>query len=1109
MKKIFVFIVLLFLSGFAKSATLDEILLKIPSQNQAERDEVSAALFQLGESEILNLCAKIGPADADNAAAVYAISGLCDWTGNADAEKERKQVATILLKAIDANKSNSAKAFFIEQLALIGSKNNMTALEVFLSDAELCDPASRTMIVLDPATAEKLLIKNLALVGEKQKQSIINALGEIGSKKSVDQLLPLLDAGNAVLQDVVFYALAQSGSEKAEPALKKNILDSKGQLQQKAYAYYLGFIEKQPKKSALKYYREMLGDDHEAYIINRAISGLYKREGKNALSDLLLAAQREDAEILACALRLTAGEGVDVSRVWSNFAQNAAPEKRALIVAAFGERRDEAAMAFVKSSLDDLNQDVRCAAIPAFAKQHGAAAFDELYCFLKSAREPQVKAAMQALLSHASDPELLDRLHGSLAELPPVSQAAVVESFAARQDYSKKETIFSLAEGGAAPVRLAALNALVDMVNENDMDRLLAIFNSAQDESELPPLQEAIVQAANAGNPVAASPLAAAFNGAVGERKKSLLWMLARLNSADALRVVIHQSAANSSLRNEALQALASGPSVNAIPQLIDLIKSLDDNDEKKMAMQKVIRLTRDGRGLDANERIAYCKQLMEVAEFKQDKLKIIGIAPRVRTVEALEFVDSYLEDAGLQSEAAKAAIEIAVPSEENAEGLNGDKVIAILKRAVAVPGDEETNHNAYIYLQKLRAGQEAKDATLNTPPPGFMWLFNGYDLTGWKGLAGKGGNPYEREKLTPAQMKAEQARADSVMRAHWRIENGVLVFDGHGSHLCTDKKYRNFEMLVDWKIGPLGDSGIYVRGTPQVQIWDPAKWPEGSGGLYNNQKGASKPLVRADNPIGEWNTFRIKMIDERVTVFLNGILVVDDVVLENYWDRSQPIFPTEQIELQSHGSTLYFRNVFIREIYTEEDGWGSLFDGESLSGWTGAVDGYHVENGAIISKPGSGGNLFTEHEYADFEFTFDFKLTPGANSGLGIRAPLKGNAAYDGMELQILDDSAQRYADLKPYQYHASIYGVVPAKRGFLKTVGERNTQRVFVKGDSVRVELNGITIVDADIKLASVSGTLDGRKHPGLKRKSGHIGFLGHDAHVEFRNIYVKELK
>jgi hypothetical protein len=190
--------------------------------------------------------------------------------------------------------------------------------------------------------------------------------------------------------------------------------------------------------------------------------------------------------------------------------------------------------------------------------------------------------------------------------------------------------------------------------------------------------------------------------------------------------------------------------------------------------------------------------------------------------------------------------------------------------------------------------------------------LFNGKDLTGWKGLVG---DPKSRAAMTPDQLAEAQKKADDSMRAHWKVVDGALEFDGKGESLCTAKDYGDFEMYVDWKIKPKGDSGIYLRGSPQVQIWDPAMWPVGSGGLYNNQKNPSQPLKTADKPIGEWNSFRIKMVGEKVSVWLNGELVVDDVVLENYWERDKPIYPTGQIELQNHGNNLWFKNIYLREI--------------------------------------------------------------------------------------------------------------------------------------------------------------------------------------------------
>jgi 3-keto-disaccharide hydrolase len=229
-----------------------------------------------------------------------------------------------------------------------------------------------------------------------------------------------------------------------------------------------------------------------------------------------------------------------------------------------------------------------------------------------------------------------------------------------------------------------------------------------------------------------------------------------------------------------------------------------------------------------------------------------------------------------------------------------------------------------------------AADAKDNTTPPGFTALFNGKDLTGWKGIPLKPSpNPKkagtfaamtmpERLKASPGELAAAQKLGDESAHEHWKVEDGVIVFDSKGQSLCTAKDYGNFELYVDWKITPKGDSGIYLRGTPQIQIWDPFTEPntktgehKGSGGVFNNKNNPKDPLVMADRAIGQWNTFWIKMVGDKVTVKLNDKLVVDNVTMENYWDpdRKEPLYPTGTIELQNHGTPLYFRNIFLKEL--------------------------------------------------------------------------------------------------------------------------------------------------------------------------------------------------
>lgn len=191
------------------------------------------------------------------------------------------------------------------------------------------------------------------------------------------------------------------------------------------------------------------------------------------------------------------------------------------------------------------------------------------------------------------------------------------------------------------------------------------------------------------------------------------------------------------------------------------------------------------------------------------------------------------------------------------------------------------------------------------------------------------------------------------------------------------------------------------------------------------------------------------------------------------------------------------------------EDGFVSLFNGEDLTGWTGATDGYAVEDGMLVCRKDGGGNLYVDRDFSDFVLRFAFQLEPGGNNGVGIRTEQGKDAAYHGMEIQILDDTAPEYADLEPYQYHGSIYGVVPAERGHLKPVGEWNEQEIRAEGTRITVTLNGHVIVDADLTEAAPNGqTIDGREHPGLFNERGAIGFLGHGHRIAFRDIRIKEL-
>ena len=303
------------------------------------------------------------------------------------------------------------------------------------------------------------------------------------------------------------------------------------------------------------------------------------------------------------------------------------------------------------------------------------------------------------------------------------------------------------------------------------------------------------------------------------------------------------------------------------------------------------------------NKLIALRHQMESAQTIKQQK-KILPQIEATGTFQAMMYAAQFLQSPLLRKTAATAVAHIAVAHPE----YNGTRTRQIL--ADILPNLKKADREAVMaYLQKASKGEE-----------GFVSIFNGKDLTGWKGLVE---NPIKRRQMQGWELVEAQKRADEVMRADWTVQDGCLTYVGKGyDNICTVKDYADFEMYVDWRLDPNGkepDAGIYLRGTPQVQIWDIARVnvgaQVGSGGLYNNQKHKSTPTEVADNPLGEWNSFYIKMVGDKVTVLLNGVKVVDEVVMENYWDRSQPIPACDQIEMQAHGSLVNFRDIYVREI--------------------------------------------------------------------------------------------------------------------------------------------------------------------------------------------------
>jgi HEAT repeat protein len=1094
---------------------ISALLSGLPARSADERDATAAGILSLGPAGIAEVCRRLrAPGADDDSLARYGLDAVALFVTRPGApESSRRMFVEELVRSLAAPRDPEVSGFLISLLAEAGKAEAVKPLAPFLLDEGLCAPAVKALVTIGGRGAETALLEAFEPDRLGTAMDIIPALGALRSRGAVGRLARIVSEKGSPLREAALDALAEIGAPESQPLLETLGLAVPPVERSRASARYLVFARRQfemgRKDLAEKICRDLMNTwigPGESHVRATALALLADAKGPNILNDLLLAAGDSDRQYRRKALELAAAiPGEAPTARWIARAGELRGGALADLIAMLGERGDRAALPLALSWIGGDDKEIRLAAVAAAARLGGGEVFEAVRPLLLTPDEDQVRVVNSIYLSVPGQ-EPVDAAAEMLSGAPPEAAVAIIEILTERKASEHAGAVLALAASENVDVRRAALAAMETLARPEDLPGLIDLLFGTPSGPEIALLQNALAAAANCvDDPEArADELLAAAENADGPVRAGLIRPLARIGGQRALRATSDALKSPDPLvRAAALYALSNWKDASALDALFETARTAGDRRTRALCLQGIARLVGDA-AFEAARKVALLRDAAALAMEPDEKGAVVSGFGAVRSLDSIRAAEAFLDDPvpAVRSRAAQAIARAILPA-PGAEVLPGFEAGSILKRASLFIENEydrgEAETCAHEILRKA----------------GFSALFNGKDVAGWKGLVA---DPPKRARMTAVELAKAQAEADDDMRRHWRVVDGELAFDGKGHSLCTKKDYGDFEMFVDWKIEPKGDSGIYLRGSPQVQIWDEAQSPDGSGGLYNNQKNPSKPLVRADRPVGEWNTFYIRMSGERVTVRLNGVLVTDNVVMENYWEREKPIYPSGQIELQAHSTPLFFKNIYLRQIAPEEymresgrqaveEGFAPLFNGRDLSGWTGDLKGYGVEDGAIVVLPGASGNLYTEKEYADFVLRFEFKLTPGANNGIGIRAPLTGDAAYVGMEIQVLEDSAEVYANLQPYQFHGSIYGVVPAKRGFQRPVGEWNEEEISARGRRVKVTLNGTVIVDADIDEAAAGGTIDKRDHPGLRNERGHIGFLGHGSRVEFRNIRIKD--
>jgi HEAT repeat protein len=1101
-----------------------DLLAQLPARDAEQLKGNMLEISNMGEDGFLSLIAKLTPPGTGNNALVeYAIGGYSAYVMEKGKESDRAMSVNAYCKALSAVPDKQNKEFLISQLEFVGKDDAVACLQTFLNDAQLADPAARALVKINSPTAHAALANALPKATGPAQLAVIEALGLSRNKQALPGLTALVNSTDQNVVKAALSALAHiadpSSASVLNGAAAKAGYHYENTNAVAADLFYAQTLVKDGNKTLAAQVAKEISEkalaENQVHTRTSALQVLVASAPEDPARLLLDAMDDNNMEYRTAALKFALPYVTPATTpAWLSKLRKASPEGKVELVQMLGRSGSKTALPAMVKQFKSKDQNLRFAAIDAALTLGQDQVLDDLYRIMRKGDTATVSKASSAILRMKGS-SVPSRIAAYLPKFRPAVQLALIEILAARSANTEIASLYELLNSKDTIVKHAAYSALKKTVTKNDLPKLYALMKSQSDAQELQALQDAVI-AAYAGTPHNPADVDQVFNemGSVSSDKKAWFYkILASLGGTKALEAVSSAYYADASNKKMALEALAVWQDAEASAALLKISKESSDPEQLNSALTGYLNLIRKA-SYPAEQRLLKLREAMAAARTPEQKKVILRDLAPLKIFNALIFAGHYLDDPALQDNAAHTVMNIALADTTYSGTLVKDLLTKTMNALKG--GDADYEKEA---IRKYIAEMPSEE--------GFRPMFNGQDLTGWKGLVA---DPIKRANMDAKTLTAEQVKADTEMRDSWKVENGELHFVGHGNNLATLKKYGDFEMLVDWKIiddkQQKGDAGIYLRGSPQVQIWDNSRVKDGaevgSGGLYNNKVNESKPLKVADNKLDEWNTFRILMKGDRVTVYLNGELVTDNVILENFWDKDRPIFDEEQIELQAHGSPIAYRDIYIREIprvqpyklsaAEKKAGFKVLFDGTNMHNWTGNTTDYIIENGNIAIRPkpgkGSGGNLFTKEEFSDFIFRFEFQLTPGANNGLGIRAPYEGDAAYEGMEIQILDNDAPIYKDLHVYQYHGSIYGTIPAKRGFLKPVGEWNQEEVIAKGPKIKVVLNGTVILDADITEARKNGAVDKQPHPGLLRNSGHIGFLGHGSPVQFRYIRIKDL-
>ena len=1102
MKKIFA-ILLLTLVPFAAGAQdarqrtaatiVADGLNQLPAQNPKAFDAVMQELAATGAEGIRMMAGMLVPAaEGKNAAVEYAINGVVSYATAAGREELAREVRAGLVAAVEACTDKPNQAFLLSQLQLCATAAEAPVFVKYASDKYLADYAVRGLIST-PGTDGAIL----ALIEQSPAPQAL--LAYAAAEKRLAAAEPALlkwaaaPAADDATKEAVYNALARCGGEASLATLAAAAKaagytftesDAAG-----AYVSLLARLAAEGNAKALAAAKALRKAGMPQNIRIAGLEIALRADAKKRTQEVLATLKDTDRNYRCAALDCAAEFADDdlyaaIARKLPSLKDDAAKTD---IISWFGSRHAASQAGTVIAAIASPDPELALAAIRAAGRIGGQEALDALIAQLDG---PHAREASAALAAFNGKP---NAAFAAALDGAPRTQANALKLVAMRRITTAADKVFALLESPDAAVRAAAYDALAGVASPKDFERLCDLLDKAQ-EADVKALQAGLKNALARETPAAQyeKTMARIASAPAKARYYPLLAQAASKEAIDALLAADDREAA--------FAALLTVENPAMVDVLYDLARRNPAWTDAALARYTEFMTASADTGVRKYQLYRRALELNPSAKVQNKLLKALAKTPEFPVlVLAVKYLDN-------PATAETAALAVKTAAAKNPD-MGGEIVASALKKAQEV----------YAELAKSDADagyavDEIKGLLAKLPAEGFVPASLAPEA--WKAVAG---DPDARRAMKPKALATAQQEADAAAAGTWSAADGVLTGTTGAPTLGSAKEYENFSLIVEWKTD--GEAGLGIRSIPQIALGG-----RNAGALTGNMLHENTAPAAANRP-GEWNTMEVRVVNDRTTC--------NNVILENTCNREIPAYTEGQILLVGGTAPVSFREMYVRELpptprfelSPEEaaEGFEVLFDGTSMHKWTGNTTNYVPLDGTIYvtAQYGGSGNLYTKKEYADFILRFEFQFVQeGVNNGIGIRTPMGVDAAYHGMEIQILDHDAPIYKNLREYQQHGSVYGIIPAKRVKFPSLGTWNVEEIRAVGDRITVTVNGEVILDGDIReacqghnVAPDGGkknpyTVDHRNHPGLFNASGHIGLLGHGPGIKFRNIRIKEL-